>query len=44
MVGAPQRITPDLQVAERYSAVYESQYRPLYGRLKSLFERQQTVQ
>ena len=44
MVGAPHRITPDLQAAERYSAVYESQYRPLYGRLKSLFERQQTVQ
>ena len=40
MVGAAHRIAPDPQAAKRYEALYDSQYRPLYGKLKSLFERQ----
>ena len=44
MVGETYRIAPDPQAAERYEALYESQYRPLYGRLKSLFERQLIAQ
>jgi sugar (pentulose or hexulose) kinase len=40
MVGAAQRIAPDPRAAKRYEALYDSQYRPLYGKLKSLFERQ----
>ncbi len=44
MVGETHRIAPDPQAAERYEALYERQYRPLYGRLKSLFERQLTAQ
>jgi hypothetical protein len=31
-------------VAQRYKALYTNQYRPLYGKLKSLFERQLTAQ
>ena len=37
-------IMSEPQAAERYEAIYESQYRPLYGKLKSLFERQLTAQ
>ena len=44
MLGETHRITPDPRAAERYEALYESQYRPLYGKLKSLFERQLTAQ
>ena len=44
MLGETHRIMPDLRAAERYEALYESQYRPLYGKLKSLFERQLAVQ
>ena len=44
MVGETHRIPPDPKAAERYAALYESQYRPLYGKLKSLFERQLTAQ
>ncbi len=40
MVGAAHRIAPDPPAAKRYEALYDSQYRPLYGKLKSLFERQ----
>ena len=40
MVGAAHRIAPDPRAAKRYEALYDSQYRPLYGKLKSLFERQ----
>ena len=44
MVGETHRIMPDPRAAERYEALYESQYRPLYGKLKSLFERQPTTE
>ena len=44
MVGGTHRIMPDPQTAERYESLYESQYRPLYGKLKSLFELQLTAQ
>ena len=44
MVGETHRIMPDPRAAERYEALYESQYRPLYGKLKSLYERQPTIQ
>ena len=44
MVGETRRIAPDPEAAKRYETLYESQYRPLYGRLKSLFERQLAVQ
>ena len=44
MVGKAHRISPDPQAAERYEALYEGQYRPLYSKLKSLFERQLTAQ
>jgi hypothetical protein len=40
MLGETHRIAPDPRAAERYEALYEGQYRPLYGKLKSLFERQ----
>ena len=42
MLGETLRITPNPQAAARYEALYEGQYRPLYGKLKSLFERQLT--
>ena len=42
MLGETLRITPNPQAAVRYEALYEGQYRPLYGKLKSLFERQLT--
>jgi len=44
MVGEAHRIAPDPRAAKRYEALYEGHYRPLYGKLKSLFERQLTVQ
>ena len=44
MVGEMHCITPDPQAAKRYEALYEGQYRPLYGKLKPLFERQLTAQ
>ena len=44
MRGEAHRITSDPRAAERYEALYESQYRPLYGKLKSLFERQPTTE
>ena len=44
MVGETRRITPDPRAADCYESLYESQYRPLYGKLKSLFERQLTAQ
>ena len=44
MVGETRRITPDPWAADCYESLYESQYRPLYGKLKSLFERQLTAQ
>ena len=44
MVGETHRFTPDPRAAKRYEILYESQYRPLYGKLKSLFERQLTAQ
>jgi sugar (pentulose or hexulose) kinase len=44
MAGEAHRIAPDPQVAQRYKALYTNQYRPLYGKLKSLFERQLTAQ
>ena len=44
MLGETHRIMPDPRAAERYEALYESQYRPLYGKLKSLFERQLAIQ
>lgn len=40
MLGETHRIAPDPRAAEHYEALYEGQYRPLYGKLKSLFERQ----
>ena len=40
MLGETHRIAPDPEAAKRYEALYEGQYRPLYGKLKSLFERQ----
>ena len=43
MLGETHRITPDPLTAARYEALYEGQYRPLYGKLKSLFERQLTA-
>ena len=43
MLGETHHITPNPQAAARYEALYEDQYRPLYGKLKSLFERQLTV-
>ena len=44
MLGETQRITPDPETAKRYEALYEGQYRPLYGKLKPLFERQLIAQ
>ena len=44
MVGETHRITPDPRAAKRYETLYDGQYRPLYGKLKSLFERQLTAQ
>ena len=44
MLGETYRIAPDPEAAKRYETLYESQYRPLYGKLKSLFERQLTAQ
>lgn len=44
MAGETHRTTPNPDVTERYQALYKGQYRPLYGKLKSLFERQLTVQ
>jgi sugar (pentulose or hexulose) kinase len=44
MLGETHRITPDPRAADCYESLYESQYRPLYGKLKSLFERQLTAQ
>ena len=44
MVDEAHRISPDPQAAKRYEVLYESQYRPLYAKLKSLFERQLTIQ
>ena len=44
MLGETHRIMPDPRAAERYEALYEIQYRPLYGKLKSMFERQLAVQ
>ena len=43
MVGETHRITPDSEAAQRYQALYEGQYRPLYGKLKPLFEHQLTA-
>jgi sugar (pentulose or hexulose) kinase len=43
MAGETHRTTPNPDVTERYQALYKGQYRPLYGRLKSLFERQLTA-
>ena len=43
MLGETLRITPDPQAAAHYEALFEGQYRPLYGKLKSLFERQLTA-
>ncbi|MEK9920801.1 MAG: FGGY-family carbohydrate kinase [Luminiphilus sp.] len=40
MSGDVSRTTPDAQNALRYEAVYQNTYRPLYGKLKPLFERQ----
>ena len=40
MVGETHRIAPDPETAKRYEALYEGQYRLLYGKLKPLFERQ----
>jgi sugar (pentulose or hexulose) kinase len=44
MLGETHRIAPDPEAVKRYETLYESQYRPLYGKLKSLFERQLAVQ
>ena len=44
MLGETHRITPDPRAADCYESLYASQYRPLYGKLKSLFERQLTAQ
>ena len=44
MLGETHRITPDPRAADCYESLYESQYRLLYGKLKSLFERQLTAQ
>ncbi|MEL0137532.1 MAG: FGGY-family carbohydrate kinase, partial [Halieaceae bacterium] len=38
MSGDVSRTTPDAQNALRYEAVYQNTYRPLYGKLKPLFE------
>ena len=43
MLGETHRIAPDPEAAKRYEVLYKSQYRPLYGKLKSLFERQLTA-
>ena len=43
MAGETHRTTPNPDVTERYQALYKGQYRPLYGKLKSLFERQLTA-
>ena len=43
MAGETHRTIPNPDVTERYQALYKGQYRPLYGRLKSLFERQLTA-
>ena len=42
MLGETLRITPNPQAAAHYEALFQGQYRPLYGKLKSLFERQLT--
>jgi sugar (pentulose or hexulose) kinase len=44
MAGETYRTIPDPEVIQRYETLYRDQYRPLYGRLKSLFERQHTRQ
>ena len=44
MAGETYRTIPDPEVTQRYETLYRDQYRPLYGRLKSLFERQHTRQ
>jgi sugar (pentulose or hexulose) kinase len=44
MVGDAHPIQPDSEAVRRYEALYEGQYRPLYGKLKSLFERQLNAQ
>ena len=43
MAGETHRTIPNPDMTERYQALYKGQYRPLYGRLKSLFERQLTA-
>ena len=44
MLSETHRIAPDPLAAKRYETLYESQYRPLYSKLKSLFERQLAAQ
>ena len=44
MLSETHRIAPDPVAAKRYETLYESQYRPLYSKLKSLFERQLAAQ
>ena len=43
MAGETHRTTPDPEAAKLYEALYEGQYRPLYGKLKSLFQQQLTA-
>lgn len=40
MLEQAESLHPDLQAVARYETVYQNTYRPLYGRLKSLFQKQ----
>jgi sugar (pentulose or hexulose) kinase len=40
MLDQAESLHPDLQAVARYETVYQNTYRPLYGRLKSLFQKQ----
>ena len=43
MLDQSESLHPDLPAVARYEAVYQNTYRPLYGRLKSLFQKQLSV-
>ena len=43
MVGMTTRIHPNPDTVPAYRAIYDQLYQPLYGRLKSLFSRQQSL-
>ena len=43
MLDQSESLHPDLPAVARYEALYQNTYRPLYGRLKSLFQKQLSV-